>query len=74
MFDIEEAIVESIDMEELPLAIMAVQQIAETLRGMLPAAPEERMALRPDNYDTLPPDKQAIIDRVLGLDKDQTDE
>src|ERR1051325_7099299 len=68
IFDVEEAVVESIDMEELPLAIIAVERMAETLRGMLPSSPEERMLLRPQNYDDLPADKQAIFDRVLGLD------
>ena len=71
-FDIEEAVVASIDEEDLPTAIIALERIADTLRGMLPASAEERAELRPANYDKLPPDKQAAIDRVLGLDKDQT--
>lgn len=71
VFDVEETMIECLDMEDLPLAIIAMERMMETLRGMLPSDPDERKTLRPSKYDQLPQEEQAAIDRALGLEKEK---
>src|ERR1044072_8699140 len=70
MFDVEETLADSLEMEALPLALVAIERMRNTLRELLPSDPEEREALRPKNYDKLSPKEQTAIDRALDLKKD----